>query len=122
MPNQEVTSKELEWNLTGSEWNEVPWCQQLELRGGPKRIEHARKWLPETVYTWALNAFRARSLSNPDRTLMDPTVDLLAVLHVATDERMRKDVWSLLSSLRIDPDKALEYFQLAVTARLSVAM
>ena len=46
---------------------------------GPKLIEHARKRLPETVYTWALNAFRARSLSNPDRTLMDPTVDLLAV-------------------------------------------
>ena len=117
MSNQESTSKELEWHLTESywEWHDVPLCQQWELQAGPRYIEHARKWLPETVYIWALNAFRSRSISNPDQTFMDPTVDLLAVLHVATNERMQ-DVWRLLS--RVGPDKALEYFQLAVTAAL----
>lgn len=119
MSNQESTSKELEWHLLESywEWHDLPLCQKRELQAGPKYIKHARKWLPETVYTWALNALRSRSNSNPDQTFMDPTVDLLAVLHVAMDERMQ-DVWRLLSLPRVGPDKALEYFQLAVTAAL----
>ena len=101
MPNQKRTLEE---------WDAAAERRVEEASDGLKRIELARKRLPETVYAWACDILRfqlrPRSWFNGD---------LGAVIRLAADERMQT-VWELLSLPRVDPYKALEYFQLTAMA------
>lgn len=104
MSNEERTPQEVERVLAEAERRAV------EARDGLKRIELARKRLPETIYAWACEILRFQL--QPGSWV---SADLGAVIRLAADERMRR-VWELLSLPRVDPHKALEYFQLALMA------
>lgn len=104
MSNQERTPEELERFRAEAE------RRVQQARDGLKRIELTRKRLPETIDAWACEILRFQLQEGSW-----VTVDLGAVIRLAADARMGP-VWKFFSSPRLDPHKALEYFQLALMA------
>jgi hypothetical protein len=101
MSNQERTPEELERFRVEAE------RKAEQVRDGLKRLELARRWLPETIYEHVHNLLRFQ--------LRPEMMDLDTVIRLAADQRMRS-VWELLSPPRVDAHKALEYFELALKA------
>lgn len=78
-------------------------------RDGLKRVELARKWLPEIVYRLACEVLRIQLQRGVSY------LDLGDVIRVAADKRM-KDVWKLFFLPGLDPDNARKYFSLSIEA------
>lgn len=104
MSNQERTPEELEQVRAEAE------RRAEQASDGLKRIELARKRLPETVYAWACDILRFQL--QPGSWFNG---DVGAVIRLAADLRMVK-VWKKLSLPRVDPHEALAYFKLALMA------